>query len=83
MAAGVVLITELLYRTHPAGPDGAQRRMPTEIGNVEAEGKACAKEILSFGNFIRDIFDVNFGQVLSPGTTLLSDMPFKVFSEKP
>lgn len=82
MAVGVILITELLYRAHPAGPNGVQRGMPAEIGDVEAQGKACVKEILSFGNFIRDIIYVNFGQVLSPGTTLLRDMPFKVFSEK-
>lgn len=82
VAAGVIFIMELLYRAHPAGPDGAQRWMPTEIRDVEAQGKACAEEILSFRNFIRDIVYINSGQVLSPGTTLLRYVSLKVFSEK-
>ena len=36
-APGVVLVAELLHRALAAGTHAAQRRMPAEVGNVEAE----------------------------------------------
>ncbi|MNQ42066.1 hypothetical protein D3C85_557620 [compost metagenome] len=51
--AGVVLVVVLLHRTLAAGADAAQRRVPAEVGNVEAEGQTGLQQVVCAIDFER------------------------------
>lgn len=77
----VFFVPELFYGAHTASANSVHSWMPTEIRNIESQRKTCAQKILSVFDFIGGILYKNSGHPLSPRTTLLCDVPFKVFSK--
>lgn len=56
-AAGVLFVLELFYRALAASAHRVHGRVPTEIGEVEAERKTSAQEVLAFFYLIGLIVD--------------------------
>ncbi len=50
--AGVVFVAVLLDRALAAGTDAAQRRVPAEIGNIEAEGQTGLQQVVRPIDFV-------------------------------
>ena len=46
-ALGVMLVLEQLDRALPARADGMQRRVPAEVGQIEAEAEAGLEQVLA------------------------------------
>jgi len=51
-AAGVVFIGVLLDRALAAGTDATQRRVPAEIGNIEAERQTGLQQVVRPIDFV-------------------------------
>src|SRR5690606_6470986 len=51
-AAGVILVAVLLDRTLAAGADAAERRVPAEVGDIEAERQTGLQQVVRPIDFV-------------------------------
>src|SRR6185437_16245511 len=77
----VIIVVKLLHLALSAGADRSHRRVPAEIGEIEAQREAGLEQIVPRRYVVVRAVDVDARHPLSPRTAFELDVPLEVLPE--